>query len=226
MNDYTGIISGNPKVSGFHASLFCFRGGAESGIALGGNVAAEATPPYNYNRDENNIIFEPTYYGPDSRNGGSNPPNSIIGIDENSPWGSGEDAASRALRGPQFRAIFHTPVPSKVTFLQYQTFGISEASSPQGFKGKIGSPAPYGAYIPAGTTINFTYQYHDTPFIEAGVGDSNLSAATPLGPTATSVTPASTGYHSGLNLTFTNLTGGIYYNFGIGVFGRYSRIRF
>ena len=213
-NDYTGVITGDPKSYGFHAALISFTQGINQ-LMLGSNNVDTPAPPYNYNLDSNNIQFEPTYYGADSRNGGSNPSASIVGVDEANPWGAGENNTTRAQRGPVFSTIFVLHPFATLTFPQYRIWSTwgSAVSSNQGFKGKVGSPVPYGATIYSGGTVNGTFQYWSTPFVEASVGEANITpGSTGLPPTATTVAPANETLHTGLNIKLRNFDGGIYYN--------------
>ena len=229
-NDYTGIITGNPKVSGFHAALISARGGSESLLRFGNNYTTGTLGvDINYNHDQNNIIFEPTHYGPDSRNGGSNPPASTVGVDASDPWGAGENSTTRAARGPQLTVILYSPLPKTIGFFSYgiwNSYGATLATRTSGFKGKLGGPAPFGSLIRAGTNISLTYQYYSTFLVEAGVGETNLlSGAGPaLAPTITTVASSDYGTHSGLNVRFLNFDGGVYYNLGISVNGAYPQI--
>ncbi len=224
-NDYTGVITGNPKVYGFHATLISFTQGLNQ-LMLGSNNVDTPAPPYNYNLDSNNIQFEPTYYGADSRNGGSNPPASIVGVDEADPWGAGENNTTRAQRGPVFYAIFTMHPFATLTFPQYAiwSFWGSAASSNQGFKGKVGSPVPFGAYINSGGTVNGTFQYWSTPFVEAIAGEANITpGSTGLPPTATTVAPANETLHTGLNIKLRNFDGGVYYNIPLTILPHYPQ---
>jgi hypothetical protein len=185
----------------------------------------------NYNHDQNNIIFEPTYYGPDSRNGGSNPPASTVGVDASDAWGAGENSTTRAARGPQLTVILYSPLPKTIGFTPYNiwnSYGAALATRTSGFKGKLGGPAPLGSLIRAGTNISLAYQYYSTFLVEAGVGETNLlSGAGPaLAPTVAvaALSYSDYGTHSGLNVRFLNFDGGVYYNLGISVVGMSPQI--
>jgi hypothetical protein len=229
-NDYTGIITGNPKVSGFHAALVAVGEGL-SGLALGSGYvtgnSVDGGPPYQRNYDLNNIQFEPTYYGADSRNGGSNPPASIVGIDEANPWGAGENDATRAARGPQFTTIFVLHPSSTLSCPQFSIWGTwgTPISNAQGFKGKVGSPSPTGSYIYANGAINATFQYWNTFFVEAGSGAANItSGSTSLLPSASGAIPESCyALHTGLNIKLLNFSSGIYYNYPLTITTNYSQ---
>jgi hypothetical protein len=229
-NDYTGIITGDPKVSGFHPALVGFDEGL-SGLMLGGGYTTgnvvDGGPPYDRNYDQNNIHFEPTYYGADSRNGGSNPPASIIGINEANPWGAGENDATRAARGPQFTTILVLRPSSTLSCPQYSIWGQwgTPTSNTQGFKGKVGSPIPVASIINPNGAINATFQYWDTMFVEAGLGTVNIAAgSTSLLPSDSGGIPGSCyAVHTGLNIKLLNFSSAIFYNYPVTVTTNYPQ---
>lgn len=211
-NDFTGVVATNVKGWGHHAALVTFNGlcSLSLGIDNPGGV-----PPYNRDRDDFNITFEPTYYGSDSRNGGSNPPASIIGIDEANPWGTGENDTTRTARGPVFTFIFQLWPSSTLYYPSYtvwHSWGTSVTQT-QGFKGLVGSPKPYGTCLDGNTNVDFTRQYWSTMFVQAAAGESNITpGSTPAPPSAATLVPANETINTGLNIKLNNFDGGVYYN--------------
>lgn len=221
-NDYTGIVSANTRTFGHSSTLITFSG--KCTLSLGTNFV-QGAPPYNRNTDSNNIHFEPTYYGSDSRNGGSNPPASTVGVNQSDPYGAGENDTTRLARGPVIGTIFRCfPGNSSITATQYSLWYNFSTSSNQGFIGKCGSPPAMGTYLDAGSSATLTFQYWDTYFVEAGAGTSNTVYGTALPPTASVVVAGNYGVHTGLNISLLNFDGGVYYNLALTITGPGAQI--
>ncbi len=210
-SDFTGVVATDAKMWGHAATLVTFDGTCSLSLGIDNPGGA---PPYNRNRDDFNITFEPTYYGSDSRNGGSNPPASIIGIDEANPWGTGENATTRTARGPVFNYIFQIFPSATLKYPPYTAWHNWGTSVNQGFKGLVGSPKPYGTCLDGNTSVDFTRQYWSTMFVEAAAGETNITpGSTPAPPSTASLVPANETINTGLNIRLNNFDGGVYYNY-------------
>jgi hypothetical protein len=210
-SDFTGVVATDAKMWGHAATLVTFDGTCSLSLGIDNPGGA---PPYNRNRDDFNITFEPTYYGSDSRNGGSNPPASIIGIDEANPWGTGENATTRTARGPVFNYIFQIFPSATLKYPPYTAWHNWGTSVNQGFKGLVGSPKPYGTCLDGNTSVDFTRQYWSTMFVEAAAGETNITpGSTPAPPSTASLVSANETINTGLNIRLNNFDGGVYYNY-------------
>lgn len=215
--DLTNIVATNSRSYGFHAAIIRVDG--ECRLSLGSGFAT-GTPnvDYSYNHDVNNLHFERTHYGSDSRNGGANPATATAGVDPTNPWGAGENDSTRIARGPVTSTFIYMPTGGTLEFPAYQVFTVWGSPSDayrQGFKGKVGSPAPVFTLLGQGSTIKYQYQYHGSPVFEAGVGFTNLSN------TSTAVDWADTGIVAGnrdtqssLNILTTRYKAGVLYKLG------------
>ena len=228
--DFTSIIVGAPKASGWCASLIYCLGNVNL-ASFGSYTGDLPSPGLNYNLDSNNVHFERTHYGSDSRNGGTNPATSIAAAagstDPGNPWAAGEDATTRTARGPQLYCMLYAPLGATINFPSYTfwgRFGTANTASRTGFKGKLGS---IGVTFFAGitqpfftlaskATIKYLYQYDSTPIQEAGVADGAnwTTAATALDWGDTGGIAANVSVQTSLNLAAIRSKGGIYYKIG------------
>ena len=227
--DFTGVIAGAPKLSGWCASLFYCLG--EVSFVSGGSFTGTLPPGLNYNLDNNNIHFERTHFGSDSRNGGTNPATAIAfasgSTDPGNPWAAEENATSRTARGPQLSCVFYAPLGAAISFPPYSfwaRYGTLNDASRSGFKGKLGSIAALQItgitqpffMLQRKSTFKYLYQYDSTPIQEAGVADGvNWTAATTAVDWGdTGYLPANVSIQTSLNLAAFRNKGGFYYKTG------------
>jgi hypothetical protein len=227
--DFTGVITGAPKVSGWCASLFYCLG--EVSFVCGNSYTGTLPPGLNYNSDNNNIHFERTHFGSDSRNGGTNPATAIAfapgSTDPGNPWAAAENATSRTERGPQLSCVFYAPLGATISFPPYSfwsRYGTLNDASRSGFKGKLGSIVALQItgitqplfLLQRKSTLKYLYQYDSTPIQEAGVADgANWTAATTAADWGdTGYLPANVSIQTSLNLAAFRNKGGIYYKTG------------
>lgn len=215
--DFTNVITGNPRFYGFHAALLSLRGSCK--LSLGGyEVTGTPGVNYSYNSDNNNIHFERTYYGADSRNGGANPGTAAAGINETDPWAAGENDTTRAARGPTLSTLIYIPEGGSLEYPSYtiwHSWGLTSETGRQGFKGKLGSPAASFTLLSQGATVKYQYQYVSSPVCEAGLDFANLAnASTAVNWDATSVSSANKDTQSSLNMTTTRYKTGVLYKLG------------